>query len=232
MRALCFTYESDAPRNEESVPAWLPDHALVRQGDVASLARCVGSTVPGSLFQSSASELAAHGAREGVPGSPHRVTARVLTENGRAHDAQMYLAQKPVPVASDECAPSPDALFVYGTLMQGQPRHDLLERFGPRSIEAAQVRGRLVEVDWYPGLIVEESGFVHGELVYFERLDALFAELDPYEDFAGYDATDSLYFRGLLRAKTQTRDALCWSYVFVGSTDGLRVVESGDWRVR
>lgn len=228
---LCFAYDSDAPRDVESVPAWLPDHAAATQGGATVVFPCVGTTLAGELFNVSASNWDDFDAREAKRGR-RRAAVRVLTDDGHAHHAHAYLAAPSATVADRDHPPTPDALFVYGTLMRDQARHDLIDRFTPRSIEAAQTRGQLVEIDWYPGLVMADHEVVHGELVRFERLDALFRTLDPYEDFAGYEAAESLYLRGLVRVQTKSQHVLSWAYVFLGATDGLGVIESGDWRVR
>ena len=252
------------------VPAWLPDHELVfhyrskvRRGGAVDFRSKVGTTVPGGLFDVADSAWSMLDAKEGLGRSYDRVAVRVLTDDGRAHEACTYqvrperreghvrptdeylalvrqgveslghdAAYLDLAAAGAGIAPMPDALFLYGTLMRGQTRHELVQRYDPVSIEPATVGGRLLRVDWYPGLVADGAGRVTGELFRFRELDRVFAELDPYEDFEGYDALDSLYCRALAKAHSAGESVLCWTYTYLGPRGGLPVIVSGDWRER
>jgi gamma-glutamylcyclotransferase (GGCT)/AIG2-like uncharacterized protein YtfP len=71
-------------------------------------------------------------------------------------------------------------LFVYGSLMRGEPAHGLLAR--ARFVaEASTAPGfDLVDLGEYPGLLRAGSGRVHGEV--YVVPDDLVPELDRYED--------------------------------------------------
>lgn len=126
--------------------------------------------------------------------------------------------------------PMPSTIFAYGTLMSGQARHDLLASKIRRSHGAAHVTGAsLIEIDWYPGLVLSDGGMVHGELYEVDDIAATLGELDDYEDFLGYEGHDSLYRRSLVRAVTPVVSTLAWTYVYLGEPAGARRVPEGRW---
>ena len=119
----------------------------------------------------------------------------------------------------------PDALFVYGTLMRGESRRSILERFDPIGTEPATISGRLLDLGAYPGL-VEGEDVIAGELVRFETLESLLETLDDIEDFVGYGADGSL-FRRIVRS---VGGDPAWTYIYAG--EGRARIASGDWRRR
>ena len=114
-----------------------------------------------------------------------------------------------------------NTLFVYGTLMRGQSGHAIVERHAPLSIAEDRVRGRLLKIDWYPGLVLGGGGWVHGQVITFADLEPVFADVDLYED--------TEYTRVILKTDSGT---LCWAYLYIGAREGTAVIESGDWRKR
>lgn len=149
---------------------------------------------------------------------------RGLSRFGHRHDA--FLA-----AASGSATPSaPSALFTYGTLMRGQRSHELLEACVSRAHGPARVSGvSLIQIDWYPGLVLEDGGAVHGQLYELNDLGAAFGELDPYEDFEGYGREDSLYRRSLVRALTDAGALLAWTYIYLGDPSPFPLIASGRW---
>jgi len=110
-----------------------------------------------------------------------------------------------------------EILFVYGTLRKGGSNHHRMA--GAMALGAATVRGRLFHVDWYPGLVLDESGIeVRGEL--YEVDAATLAALDEFEG-------------GEYQRVRQTVDAgapvTAWIWEFRMPVDGLREIPSGDW---
>jgi len=149
---------------------------------------------------------------------------RGLSRFGHGHEGFLSAASG-VPAT-----PTPNALFTYGTLMSGQARHDLLAARVRRAHGPAHVVGAsLIHIDWYPGLVLSESGRVHGELYEFDDLMGALEELDVYEDFAGYDREGSLYRRSLIRAVTPGGARLAWTYVYLGDATAFRPISTGRW---
>lgn len=153
-----------------------------------------------------------------------RFVLRGLRRFGHSHEG--FLA-----VAEGAAAPSaPNTLFVYGTLMRGQASYERLaprlqRTHGPARVE----RASLVHIDWYPGLVLDAQGEVHGELYELDDIAAVLGELDAYEDFVGYGRSDSLYRRSLVSALSETGSMLAWTYIYLGDPDAFPRISSGRW---
>jgi gamma-glutamylcyclotransferase (GGCT)/AIG2-like uncharacterized protein YtfP len=159
------------------------------------------------------------------PGLEYReIVTRGLSRFEHRHD--QFLA-----AARGESSPSvANWVFAYGTLMRGERSHDLVALRLRSTDNPARVSGAaLIRIDWYPGLVLSAEGVVHGELFELDDVGAALDELDPYEDFGGYEDADSLYRRSLVRAHTNGGAVLAWTYVFLGDADGLPVIASGRW---
>ncbi len=159
------------------------------------------------------------------PGAEYRkIVTRGLSRFGHRHDG--FLAAADGIAAS----PQPDTIFTYGTLMKGERSHDLLAPRVRRTHGAARVaNATLVQIDWYPGLVLSDSGTVHGELYGVDDITATLEELDSYEDFTGYDIDGSLYRRSLITAATSGGPVLAWTYVFLGNAAEFPLVSAGRW---
>lgn len=109
-------------------------------------------------------------------------------------------------------------LFVYGTLMRGEPAHGLLR--GSAFVDCDQtVPGyRLMDLGEYPGMAAGPTGVVHGEV--FEVPGALLPELDAYEG-DGYERV------AVRLASGRTVET------YILREDGsFPAIVSGDWRIR
>jgi len=144
----------------------------------------------------------------------------VLTADARARPAAFD------PAATAPPASTVDAIFVYGTLLEGEALHGHLPRHGPPV--PATVRGTLVSLGWYPGLLLDPPGVVHGEVYRLADPGDALARLDEIEEFHGFDAADSLYHRRLV----QTAAGLAWIYVLAHDPQRGVPIPSGDWRAR
>lgn len=121
----------------------------------------------------------------------------------------------------------PSAVFVYGTLMRGELREPIALRHGPLAWEEARARGRLVDLGPYPGLVPDDAGEVHGELITLADPARALRELDEVEDFLGYGREGSMYRRIVTRVRAPGGTRLAWTYRYLG--DGP-VIASGSWR--
>ncbi|MBW2688286.1 MAG: gamma-glutamylcyclotransferase, partial [Deltaproteobacteria bacterium] len=121
--------------------------------------------------------------------------------------------------ARDAPAPStPTAIFTYGTLMRGMRSHDILAPRVRHAHGSARIVGAsLIHIDWYPGLVLSDSGSVHGELYDVHDVPATLEEFDSYEDFSGYDNV------------TTDRSVLAWTYIYLGDPDVFPLIPSGRW---
>lgn len=117
-------------------------------------------------------------------------------------------------------------LFVYGTLMQGQPLEGYLAALSPRP---ARTKGHLFRLPaGYPALAPHESGdWVQGELVSLPSL----ARLTVLDMVEGVDK--GLFSRRKIPVDFQGQSHHVWAYVMTRSkieAIGGRPIPSGDWR--
>ncbi|MFM8414216.1 MAG: gamma-glutamylcyclotransferase [Planctomycetota bacterium] len=122
--------------------------------------------------------------------------------------------------------PTPDLLFVYGTLRPG------LARGLPRTLTgdlevvgAATVPGTLHDLGAYPGLVPGPSR-VHGELLRITD-DERLAAIDAYEECGG---ATSLFRRERVEATLADgtrRDA--WAYLYNRAPGRAPVIPDGDY---
>ena len=112
-----------------------------------------------------------------------------------------------------------ESLFVYGTLRRGGSNH--FRMAGARFVAAGTVRGRIYQIDWFPGLVLNAAaGDVRGEL--FAANADLIARLDAFE---GGD-----YRRVRAMATMEGGESIdVWLWEWLGNVDETRRIASGDW---
>lgn len=126
-----------------------------------------------------------------------------------------------------------DALFVYGSLRSGakHPMYEVLREHGTPA-GPARVRGRLYVVDWYPGLVLDESaGWVVGEL-WSDIDDAAWPVLDFYEGCSAEDPQPHEYVRRMATVDAEGGSRRAWIYDYARDVSTLSAVDSGDWLAR
>lgn len=123
---------------------------------------------------------------------------------------------------------TPNALFVYGTLMRGASNHRLLR--GAVRFERAHTCGKLYALrEGYPALVFGE-GAVFGEVAYFDDLVRHLPVLDAYEDFDPGDPEGSLYRRVRCDVNVETGERIAaWCYVMDQPPEGAVLIPSGRW---
>lgn len=233
-------------------------YSCSRMGGVLDVVKAKGSVTPGVLFHVSEETVAQLDQKEGAPGFYRRMDVTVQTVNGfqRAFTYHIVSPQE------DYIAPSEqydrivreglkahnlddkhirDAsawkktseqcnVFVYGTLRSGEHFSETLSDY-PRI--PWQVRGRLYNLGWFPGLYLDrEAGPVEGEIV--KVTPSTLDQLDQIEGFHGYHQ-HSLYHRVWLPKEIWGDNGGCWAYVYAKPENELpqnnRIV-SGDWLKR
>lgn len=113
-------------------------------------------------------------------------------------------------------------VFVYGSLRAGQANHWLLR--SARPLGRALIRGALIDLGWYPGLVAAGApGFVVGEV--YEVDDATLADLDGLE---GVHRDPPLYVREEVTASWVDGFGPVWAYRYARESTG-RPVPGGDW---
>jgi len=114
-------------------------------------------------------------------------------------------------------------LFVYGSLLSGEPAHPLLA--GARFLGRARTASgfELLNLGDYPALLRAGEAQVHGEL--YEVSDEILAAVDVYEGCPEIYARQRIALDGGGEAE---------AYVMSSEEDArsLPRVTSGDWRVR
>lgn len=112
-----------------------------------------------------------------------------------------------------------ERVFVYGTLRCGGSNHFRMEK--AEFVTAGTVCGRLYQIDWYPGLVLDAAAEgIIGEI--YQVSPAVLEELDLFEG-AEYR-----------RLQTQVRlphgeTLSAWVWEWLGPVDESRRITSGDW---
>lgn len=130
--------------------------------------------------------------------------------------------------------------FVYGTLLPGEPNHDLF--LLGRTV--SEVPGRLpgavlYEGPGYPYVVEEPGGVICGELITPApgQYDQLLLGLDRLEDYAPGDPAN-LYERVARDVIREDGTSVCaWVYVAAPAVAVRlrargKLIEGGDWRTR
>ena len=141
------------------------------------------------------------------------------------HTSMVEMGMWPVPITAEleqvvaAYHGKTHTLFVYGTLMQGQPAHDLLK-------DAAYSRRytlydhTMVDLGAYPGIVQKKNEAVLGE-VYFVSPEMM-AEMDRYED------EGNLYLRREVWVKSEQGSLRAEAYLYNKGTQGC--LESSCWQ--
>jgi len=127
----------------------------------------------------------------------------------------------------------PDYIFVYGTLRRdaNSEMHQLLAKYA-EFVDDASYRGKLYKIDYYPGAVSSDdpNDAVQGEVYRLHQADVVLALLDQYEEFGPGFPVPNEFIR-----KKQTvllkcgRTVTAWVYVYNHPTEGLELVESGNF---
>ena len=120
-----------------------------------------------------------------------------------------------------------ELVFVYGALRRGAAHAWRMER--GEFWGGGSVRRRLYAIDWYPGVVVDDSGGeVRGEVCAVDG--KLLGELDEFEGIGAGGKGGDEYERVSVVVEMdegETVEALI--YEFRRSVEGREAVESGDW---
>jgi gamma-glutamylcyclotransferase (GGCT)/AIG2-like uncharacterized protein YtfP len=131
-----------------------------------------------------------------------------------------------------------DTLFVYGTLMRGEPRHHLVADHVVAACPA-RCEGSLVHMGGYPAMIdpdpaltYEARGQVQGELLLIDGLEDLLPTLDQVEGCTAAGKQDGLYRRVLRGVDMGVVRREAWVYLLEDHVKRGPKIPSGSWRVR
>ena len=234
-----------------------------RGGGVLDIRERRGRIVPGVIFEVTEEGWDALDRKEGAPSCYQREDVIVFDEFGEMHRATTYRVVdsraeyyvEPAPgyvevvqqglqawkiddahllaASNNESPVYTDAIFVYGTLMRGESRFEILKRFGITCSLLAETQGQLFDLGSFPGMTCDDASETHvlGEFMRLRNPEAALAALDTIEGFRGYGKPDSLYRREPISVHVgDGRIRTAWTYCLDASADDAQVILSGDWR--
>jgi gamma-glutamylcyclotransferase (GGCT)/AIG2-like uncharacterized protein YtfP len=120
-----------------------------------------------------------------------------------------------------------ELVFVYGTLRRGGSNHFRMD--GAEFVSNGRIVGKLYRIDWYPGLVLDESGDdIFGEVY---AVDAeMLGNLDSFENVAADDLEGSEYRRVPASVILPNGESLtAWIWEWLGATDEANRLPGGDW---
>ncbi len=123
--------------------------------------------------------------------------------------------------------PSPQLVFVYGTLRRSGSNH--FRMAGAEFISSGTVTGRLYRIDWYPGLVLDPAGDeIHGDVY---SVDAeLLAALDIFEGLSAGEIEGSEYRRvATTIMQRNSQPITAWVWEWLGLTHESQRLTDGDW---
>lgn len=116
------------------------------------------------------------------------------------------------------------SVFVYGTLLVGQPNHRVAEPY-LLHVQPGRVRGRLYDVGAFPALVLDPDGReIEGE--WFEVTPEGLRAMDRLEGYRG-PGQKNFYERVWVRDARDDREG--WVYVWPDSR-GCPEIPVGSWR--
>lgn len=123
-----------------------------------------------------------------------------------------------------------DLLFVYGTLRRDCPNGAHPQYLaGAEFITSAQVRGKLYRVSYYPALVLDDGGWVQGEIYRLQNEQQL-ARLDAYEECTYPALPEQEYQRCVIHAQTANGETFkVWVYAWQRPLENLPLIASGDF---
>ena len=123
--------------------------------------------------------------------------------------------------------PPRELVFVYGTLRRGSSDHFRMD--GAGFITAGRIAGRMYQISWYPGLVLDDAGDdIIGE-VYSVDQDML-GNLDSFEGISAGETEDSEYRRVLATVIGPDGEILiAWVWEWRGVFDESQRLHHGDW---
>ena len=145
-------------------------------------------------------------------------------------------------------------VFTYGTLMQGENRHHVIQELSSISatqtttaakntvkpVTKATTAGALLDLGQFPGIIPagsdcesREDTLVQGELYTLPEMFTALQHLDQIEGYHGAGDDSSLFRRAIIEVDAEGVKKWAWVYFYngiKGENPAWPVIECGDWR--
>ena len=124
-------------------------------------------------------------------------------------------------------------IFLYGTLRETAKaeQRQLITR-DCKFVSNGTIQGRLYEVDGYPGAVESTKPGEHviGELYRILAPQALFPQLDEYEECSEHYPQPHEYVRKKIRVSTEGGQPIkAWVYLYNLDVSALSQIDSGDY---
>jgi len=121
-------------------------------------------------------------------------------------------------------------LFVYGTLLDEGNAFGTYLKKNCSFYADGKFRGRLYDIGEYPGAVADDKGgYVYGRIYTMNNEDVL-VHLDDYEGFGDGQKQPNLFVRKIIGVENAHGLMDCQVYLYNLAVDGLRVIESGDYK--
>ncbi len=118
-------------------------------------------------------------------------------------------------------------VFLYGTLRRGGSNH--FRMAGANFISAGTITGRMYRIDWYPGLVLDDSGDEISGEVYSVQPELLVA-LDVFEGLSVGEIQGSEYRRVQTTVMQKNSETLtAWVWEWLGMVSENQRILAGDW---
>ncbi|NJN35669.1 MAG: gamma-glutamylcyclotransferase [Saprospiraceae bacterium] len=122
--------------------------------------------------------------------------------------------------------------LAYGTLMQNFDNpfaHYLRDR--SRFVGKGKFKGRLYEIEGYPGAVYDENAptEVVGSVFEVENPGAVFRKIDQYEEVGKKFDAPNEYQRRKVKIKLGDENVDCWVYLYNHKPIGKTEIISGDY---
>ncbi|HZX14115.1 MAG TPA: gamma-glutamylcyclotransferase family protein [Thermodesulfobacteriota bacterium] len=126
-----------------------------------------------------------------------------------------------------------DYIFVYGTLRKDSKNqmYHILARYAD-FVGVGTFMGKLYNIGEYPGTVPSDNpdDVVRGEVYALRDPNRVLKVLDDYEGCGQDDPSPTEFRRQKVNISLESgRNINAWIYIYNRSTDGLKVIPSGDY---
>ena len=123
-------------------------------------------------------------------------------------------------------------LFVYGTLLNADNEYGAYLNAHSTFIAKGYFNGALYNLGEYPGALYQplSAQKVWGDVVLLDNPIEVLKVIDEYEGYGPDEEQPNLFARELVAVTADTGLVDCWVYLYNLKVDGLRQIESGNYK--